>query len=264
MRWSGYNLPSNSTVVIRDGHRRSYGNQAPLLGKYLRKNTLNWGTLGQLVMDEHQELLQQRAPLLPTGVPSGTQVQAGRLQPAVGFEQTDPGLPPSRQDLDQLFGHVPGVKDHHARGDFPADGFFDQVDRQRNLGAEVLRARPEVGGLEQHRGHLLMETTPRLFVGRERELRQVFGHHRCPLGSCFIAAIGAQAEGETHRATDRAAGDGVMRYGVGAVTMVVGAVHMVKEAAHVFAQGVIEDDQRLTAPMPMGSSPEAYTGCGGA
>jgi len=35
-----------STVVIWDDHIGSYGNQAPLLGTYLRKDLVNWGTLG--------------------------------------------------------------------------------------------------------------------------------------------------------------------------------------------------------------------------
>ena len=31
---------------------------------------IHWGTAGQAVMDEDQQLLEQRAPLLPTGVPN--------------------------------------------------------------------------------------------------------------------------------------------------------------------------------------------------
>ena len=36
----------NSTVVIWGVHIGSYGNRAPLLGKYLRKDLVNRGTLG--------------------------------------------------------------------------------------------------------------------------------------------------------------------------------------------------------------------------
>ena len=37
---------NNSTVVIWSGHIGSYENHAPLLGKYLRKDLVNRGTLG--------------------------------------------------------------------------------------------------------------------------------------------------------------------------------------------------------------------------
>jgi hypothetical protein len=37
---------NNSTVVIWSGHIGSYEDQAPLLGKYLRKDLVNRGTLG--------------------------------------------------------------------------------------------------------------------------------------------------------------------------------------------------------------------------
>ena len=32
---------------------------------------VNRGTMGQLVMDKQQELLKERTPLVPTGVPNG-------------------------------------------------------------------------------------------------------------------------------------------------------------------------------------------------
>ena len=36
----------DSTVVMWSGHIGSYADQVPLLGKYLRKDLVNWGTLG--------------------------------------------------------------------------------------------------------------------------------------------------------------------------------------------------------------------------
>ena len=80
----------------------------------------------------------------------------------------------------------------------------------------------------------------------------MFGHRGFPLGQFLIAAIEAQAQGEAHRATDREAGDRIMGQGIGAVAVVVVAVHIVKEAPHVFAQGIIDDDERLASATAMG------------
>src|SRR5688572_46624 len=43
-----------------------------------------------------------------------------------------------------------------------------------------------------------------------------------------------------------------MGQGIGAIAVVVVTVHVVKEAAHMFAQGIIQDDERLAAPPAMG------------
>ena len=60
------------------------------------------GTTGQLLMDEQQELLQQRTPLLPTGVPNGLDeafrsIRYGRqtrqVQQRVGHEDQTPMFP---------------------------------------------------------------------------------------------------------------------------------------------------------------------------
>src|SRR5882724_11224468 len=280
----------NSTVVIWSNPIGSYQDHGLLLGKYLCKDTVNRGALGQLVMDEHQEPLKQRTPLLPTGVPNGLdeapcsirygrqtgqvqqrvghedqtpmfsdgfgsshtilveaqvpltvlikrfrrpalriqaddlrgvpvhtvghqhdmpscqrlalktdhdpdlaqggdtnpqreapigvlaycdgaigigrdqrherldrhvrawqlqrpaigipQVKTGRFQPTVRFEQADPVLAPSDQDLDQVLRQVPSVEHHHPKGHLAPDGLFDQLDRQGNFGLKLLVPRP--------------------------------------------------------------------------------------------------------------------------
>jgi hypothetical protein len=64
-----------STVVIWSGHVESYKDHRPLLGEYLCKDVVDRGALGQPVMDEDQQLLEQRTPLVPTGVPNGLDCQ---------------------------------------------------------------------------------------------------------------------------------------------------------------------------------------------
>ena len=63
---------------------------------------VNRGALGQLVMDEHQQLLQQRTPLLPTGVPNGVDEaprsirssrQTRQVQQRIGHEDQTPVFP---------------------------------------------------------------------------------------------------------------------------------------------------------------------------
>src|SRR5215831_1813228 len=60
------------------------------------------GTIGQLLMDEQQELLQQRTPLLPTGIPNGLNEalrsiwygwQTRQVQQRVGHEDQTPMFP---------------------------------------------------------------------------------------------------------------------------------------------------------------------------
>ena len=40
-----------------------------MLGDSLSKNLISLGAMEQLIMHEQQELLRQRTPLVPTGVP---------------------------------------------------------------------------------------------------------------------------------------------------------------------------------------------------
>src|SRR6266511_5188401 len=63
---------------------------------------VNHGAMGQLFMDEHQELLQQRAPLLPTSVPKGLDEalrsiryrrQTRQVQQRIGHEDQTPMFP---------------------------------------------------------------------------------------------------------------------------------------------------------------------------
>src|SRR5262245_62440101 len=60
---------------------------------------VNRGASRQLVMDEDQQFLQQRAPLFPTGVPNGldealrsirSRRQTGQVQQRVGHEDQTP------------------------------------------------------------------------------------------------------------------------------------------------------------------------------
>jgi hypothetical protein len=88
--------------VIWSGHIGSYEDQAPLLGKYLRKDLVNRGTLGSLVMDEDQQLRPQHTALLPTGVPNGSDEaprstrsrrQTRQVPQRIGHEDQTPVFP---------------------------------------------------------------------------------------------------------------------------------------------------------------------------
>ena len=73
---------------------------------------------------------------------------------------------------------------------------------------------PKFRILEQHRVHQLMQAIPCPFLGRHLELRNMLGHRGFPLGQFLVTAVQAQAQRETHRATDIEAGDRVMVQGV--------------------------------------------------
>ena len=183
------------------------------------------------------------------GIP---QVQTGGFQQTVSFEQTNPVLASTGQDLDQLLGQVPGVEHHHAKGHFVPNGLFHQFDGHGNFGPKLLMPRPKLGILEQHRVHLLMQTIPCLFVGGNLQLRKMLRHTDFPLGQFLIAPIQAQPQREAYGPADIEAGDRVMRQRIRTITMVIVAVHVVKEVPHVFAQRIIDDDERVVSATAMG------------
>jgi len=185
----------------------------------------------------------------PVGIP---QVNTGGFQQAVGFEHADPVLAPPGQDPHQVLRQVPGVEDHHATGHFVPDGFFDHLARQGNVGAELLRPRPKLRVLEQDRSTLRMQPIPRLPCGGDLQVGNMRGHRAFPLREFLIAAIEAQAHGEADRTADREARDRIMGQGIGTVAMVIVAVDIVKEAPHVFAQRIIEGQERLASALAMG------------
>jgi hypothetical protein len=65
------------------------------------------------------------------------------------------------------------------------------------FGLKLLMSRPKLEVLEQHRVDLLMQAIPRLWLGRDLQGRNMLGHRRGPLGQLLIAAIQAQAQGES-------------------------------------------------------------------
>jgi hypothetical protein len=73
-----------------------------------------------------------------------------------------------------------------------------QVYRQGHCGRKLFVSDPKVRGLEQHRVHLLLETVPRLFVGRDLHVRKMLGHCGFPRGQFLIAALETQAHREAH------------------------------------------------------------------
>ena len=91
----------NSTVMI-------WGSQIDYAGTISRclannnEDMVGLGAVGQLIMNEHQQPLQQRAPLLPTGVPNGVDEafraigygrQTRQVQPRRGHEDQAPVCP---------------------------------------------------------------------------------------------------------------------------------------------------------------------------
>jgi hypothetical protein len=66
-----YCIRSNSTAGIWGDQRCSCGDHARLLGKSSLKDSLNPSPMGQLVMDEHKQPLEQCMPLMSRGVPTG-------------------------------------------------------------------------------------------------------------------------------------------------------------------------------------------------
>src|SRR6266705_3446293 len=75
---------------------------------------------------------------------------------------------------------------------------------------------------------------------------KVVGDKRFPAGDFFIATIHTEIHGKPHGATDIMALDRILRERIRVVTMVVMTVHIVEETPHMLAQGVIEDQDRVS------------------
>jgi hypothetical protein len=142
------------------------------------------------------------------GIP---QVNAGRFQQPVRFQQANPVLSSPLQASDQLLGQVPRVEHHDTERNLMPDGRLHQFQGQGNFGPKLRMPRLKLGGLEQHGVDLLMQAVPRFFVGGELEVRKVLRHSGFPLRQLLIAPVQTQVQREARRATDVAAGDGVMR-----------------------------------------------------
>ena len=112
--------------------------------------------------------------------------------------------------------------------------------------------RPKLGILEPHRVHLLMQTIPGLLVGGTLQCRNMLRHTGLPRGQCLIAPIQAQPQREAYGPTAREAGDRVMHQRTRAIAVVIGVVPVVKEAPHVFAQRILNDDERIASATAMG------------
>src|SRR5207302_5157726 len=91
-----------------------------------------------------------------------------------------------------------------------------------------------------------MESGACFLLRRDGTVGKVFVDKRFPVGDFFIAAIHTEIHGKTHGATDIMARDRIVREGVRVVTMVIMTVHIVEETAHMLAQGVIEDQYRVS------------------
>jgi len=125
-------------------------------------------------------------------------VHTGGFQQAVLLEPADPVRAPPSPDPDHVLGQLPGVEDHHATGHVVPNGRLHPLERQGHLGVKRRMPGATLRLLEQHGVYRRMETLPCLCGGWPLERRNVCGHRSCPRGSCFLAAIQAQAPGEAH------------------------------------------------------------------
>src|SRR5215510_2041906 len=91
-----------------------------------------------------------------------------------------------------------------------------------------------------------MESGSFLLLRRDGVVGEVFVDKLFPAGQFFIAPIQPEIHGKTHRATDIMAGHRIVREGIRVVTMVVMTVHIVEKTAHMLAQGVIENQARVS------------------
>src|SRR3989454_4418577 len=91
-----------------------------------------------------------------------------------------------------------------------------------------------------------MESGAFLLLRRDGAVGKVFVDKRFPAGDFFIATIHTEIHGKSHGATDIMARDRIVRERIRVVTMVVMTVHIVEETPHMLAQGVIEDQDRVS------------------
>src|SRR2546426_9325572 len=91
-----------------------------------------------------------------------------------------------------------------------------------------------------------MESGAFLLLRRDGAVGKVFVDKRFPAGDFFIATIHTEIHGNPHGATDIMARDRIVRERIRVVTMVVMTVHIVEETPHMLAQGVIEDQDRVS------------------
>ena len=91
-----------------------------------------------------------------------------------------------------------------------------------------------------------MEARPCLFLGWNDPIGKVCVDERFPSGALFIAPIQTQIQRKTYGAAAVMTGDGIVRKRIRIIAMVLRAVHILAQAAHMFAQGVIQYQDRVS------------------
>jgi len=91
-----------------------------------------------------------------------------------------------------------------------------------------------------------MESGSFFLLGRDGAVGKVLMDELLPVGQFFIAPIQTEIHRKTDGATDIMTGDRIVREGIRVVAMIIMAVYIVKQTADMFAQGVIEDQCRVS------------------
>jgi hypothetical protein len=91
-----------------------------------------------------------------------------------------------------------------------------------------------------------MEAGSFFLFGRDGAVGDMLMDARRPAGPFFLAPIQTERHRKTDGATDILTGARMVREGRGVVAMMIRAVHRVKQTADMCAQGVIEDQGRVS------------------
>jgi len=123
---------------------------------------------------------------------------------------------------------------------------FQEVKAQIDLRAKLVVQLLNVQVFSHDGVYFFMESGAFFLRGRDGTVGKVLMDGLLPAGQFFIAPRQTEIHRKTDGATDIMTGDRIVREGIRGVAMIRMAVHIVKQTADMFAQGVIEDQCRVS------------------
>jgi site-specific DNA recombinase len=162
------------------------------------------------------------------------------------LQQADPVFVLRAGHGHQLVGQIPTLAQEDSQRHCGRNRRRQERDTEIDFRVKLLVQCLTVGGVEQERVNCLMEARSCLLLRRDRTIGDVLAAKLFPARERFVAPGHPEVHGKTDRATDRMTRDGMVCEGIWGVARVRVAVHIVEQTADLLAQGVIQDQGRVS------------------
>ena len=141
----------------------------------------------------------------------------------------------------QCIGERPTVEQQDAKRDFGPDGGFQELKAHIDLRTKLLVQCLNVRGVQQARGHGLVEPRPVCLRDGEGAIGEMCVDKGFPAGEVCITPIQAEVQWKAHGAADIRTRDRMVGERIRGIAMIVMPVDIVEPTPHMLAQGISEN-----------------------